>query len=129
MLDFLGRGRIDHVDLALANTWSPQSLGHIGASRFLSLCTVHRSTGTPCQTAASAIYAAPVTVDDQELRPAQAALDEIVEDRAGGLDASAPMLLIASNTFWPSARTPITTSGEIAVAFRSSRTPTTVPSR
>ena len=42
---------------------------------------------------------------------------------------SPPMLLIASSTFWPSARTPITTSSEIAVALRSSRTRTTVPSR
>jgi hypothetical protein len=39
------------------------------------------------------------------------------------------MLLIASNTFWPSARTPRTTSSEIEVALRSSRTRTTVPSR
>src|SRR5262245_66183921 len=42
---------------------------------------------------------------------------------------SPPMLLAASNTFWPSVRTPITTSSEIDVAFRSSRTRTTVPSR
>ena len=40
---------------------------------------------------------------------------------------SQPMFLIASNTFWPSARTPMTTSSEIAL--RSSRTRTTVPSR
>src|SRR5215469_7278060 len=39
------------------------------------------------------------------------------------------MLLAASNTFWPSVRTPMTTSSEIDVAFRSSRTRTTVPSR
>ena len=42
---------------------------------------------------------------------------------------SPPMLLIASSTFWPSARTPMTTSSEIEVALRSSRTRTTVPSR
>jgi hypothetical protein len=42
---------------------------------------------------------------------------------------SPPMLLIASSTFWPSARTPRTTSSEIEVALRSSRTRTTVPSR
>src|SRR5580658_8666662 len=35
----------------------------------------------------------------------------------------------ASNTFWPSSRTPSTTSSEIDVAFLSSRTRTTVPSR
>ena len=40
-----------------------------------------------------------------------------------------PMLLIASNTFWPSARTPMTTRSEMEVALRSSRTRTTVPSR
>ena len=41
---------------------------------------------------------------------------------------SLPMALTASKTFWPSARTPMTTSNEIAVALRSSRTRTTVPS-
>lgn len=39
------------------------------------------------------------------------------------------MVLIASSTFWPSRRTPKTTSSEIEVALRSSRTRTTVPSR
>ena len=39
------------------------------------------------------------------------------------------MLLIASSTFWPSARTPSATSNEIEVAFLSSRTRATVPSR
>ena len=38
-------------------------------------------------------------------------------------------LLIGSNIFWPSSRTPIATSSEMEVALRSSRTPTTVPSR
>src|SRR4051812_28466735 len=42
---------------------------------------------------------------------------------------SPPMLLIASSTFWPSSRTPMTTSSEMEVALRSSRTPTTAPSR
>ena len=42
---------------------------------------------------------------------------------------SPPMFLIASSTFWPSSRTPSTTSSEIEVALRSSRTRTTVPSR
>src|SRR6516225_4146609 len=42
---------------------------------------------------------------------------------------SPPMFLIASRIFWPSSRTPITTSSEIDVAFRSSRTRATVPSR
>jgi hypothetical protein len=39
------------------------------------------------------------------------------------------MLLIASSTFWASARTQRITSSEIEVALRSSRTRTTVPSR
>jgi hypothetical protein len=39
------------------------------------------------------------------------------------------MLRAANSTFWPSRRTPKTTSNEIAVALRSSRTRTTVPSR
>ena len=42
---------------------------------------------------------------------------------------SPPMFLSASNTFWPSSRTPRTTSNDIEVALRSSRTRTTVPSR
>jgi len=39
------------------------------------------------------------------------------------------MFLIASNTFWPSARTPKATNSEMDVAFLSRRTRTTVPSR
>ena len=39
------------------------------------------------------------------------------------------MFFTASSTFWPSRRTPRTTSSEIDVAFLSSRTRTTVPSR
>jgi hypothetical protein len=42
---------------------------------------------------------------------------------------SPPSFLIASTTFWPSRRTPSTISSEMAVALRSSRTLTTVPSR
>jgi hypothetical protein len=43
--------------------------------------------------------------------------------RVSGVSAlSPPMLLIASSTFWPSARTPRTTRSEIEVALRSSRT-------
>jgi len=42
---------------------------------------------------------------------------------------SPPMFLAANSTFWPSSRTPSTTRSTIAVAFRSSRTRTTVPSR
>ena len=42
---------------------------------------------------------------------------------------SPPMDLIASSTFWPSARTPSATSSETEVAFLSSRTRATVPSR
>jgi hypothetical protein len=34
---------------------------------------------------------------------------------------SLPMLLIASSTFWPFSRTPITTSSETDVALRSTR--------
>jgi hypothetical protein len=39
------------------------------------------------------------------------------------------MFLTDSKTFWPSSRMPITTRSEIEVAFLSSRTRTTVPSR
>ena len=68
-------------------------------------------------------------VDDDQLRRPQAARDEIVEERPPGGSLSPPMFLTASSTFWPSARTPRTTSSEIEVAFLSSRTRTTVPSR
>jgi hypothetical protein len=69
-------------------------------------------------------------VDDEKLGPPQATPDEIVEHRPPGLALlSPPMLLTASNAFWPSTRTPMTTSSEIAVALRSSRTRITVPSR
>jgi hypothetical protein len=66
---------------------------------------------------------------DEELRVPQAAPDQIVEHCTPSFGAlSLPMALTTSKTFWPSARTPITTSSEIAVALRSSRTRTTVPS-
>jgi hypothetical protein len=39
------------------------------------------------------------------------------------------MFLTANSTFWPSSRTLRTTKSTIEVAFRSSRTRTTVPSR
>src|ERR1700730_3700611 len=42
---------------------------------------------------------------------------------------SPPMFLTANRTFWPSCRTPSATRSEIDVAFLSSRTRTTVPSR
>src|ERR1035438_3600384 len=42
---------------------------------------------------------------------------------------SPPICLIARSTFWPSWRPPMTTSSEMEVALRSSRTRTTVPSR
>jgi hypothetical protein len=60
-----------------------------------------------------------------------AAIDETIAYlvKAKEMFLSPPMLLMASSTFWPSARTPMTTSSEIAVALRSSRTRTTVPSR
>ena len=68
-------------------------------------------------------------VGNEELGPLQPALDEIVEDGAPSFGALPPMLLIASSTFWPSARTPRTTSNEIEVALRSSRTRAKVLSR
>ncbi len=68
-------------------------------------------------------------IDNQELRLAQPALDEIVEDGAPSLAGLAPIFLTASSTFWPSWRTPSTTSSTIEAALRSSLTRTTVPSR
>ena len=56
---------------------------------------------------------------------AQSALDEAIENRSF---VSPPMFFTASNSFWPSSRTPSTTRSETDVAFLSSRTRTTVPS-
>src|SRR5437763_13748188 len=67
-------------------------------------------------------------VDNQELWLAQPALDEIVENERHAWLVSPPMFLTANRTFWPSSRTPRTTRSAIEVAFRSSRTRTTVPS-
>src|SRR3954451_23137961 len=59
--------------------------------------------------------------------------EQITDDQIRDLAASAsllpPMFLAARSTFCPSRRTPSTTSSEIAVALRSRRTRTTVPSR
>src|SRR6516225_920593 len=68
-------------------------------------------------------------VNDEELWSAKATLDQVIEAARQASVLSPPMLLAASNTFWSSVRTPMTTSSEIDVAFRSSRTRTTVPSR
>src|SRR6201993_1182040 len=68
-------------------------------------------------------------IDNQELRLAQLALDEVVEDGPPSLAGLPPIFLTASSTFWPSWRTPSTTSSTIEVALRSSLTRTTVPSR
>src|SRR5260370_27199492 len=68
-------------------------------------------------------------VDDQEFRLAQPTLHEVIENRSPGLLRLATHVLTASSTFWPSSRTPSTTRSEIDVAFLSSRTRTTVPSR
>src|ERR1700739_4091980 len=68
-------------------------------------------------------------VDDQELWRAQPSLDEIVENGAPPLAGLATHVLDGQQHLWPSSRTPSTTSSTIEVAFRSSRTRTTVPSR
>ena len=64
-------------------------------------------------------------VDDEELRSPQTTLDQVVEDRAPSFRAFSAHALDRQQHFWPSARTPMTTSSEIVVAFRSSRTRTT----
>jgi len=46
--------------------------------------------------------------------------------RHASLGLAHPCFLTANSTFWPSSRTPSTTRSTIAVAFRSSRTRTTV---
>ena len=71
--------------------------------------------------------------------PGNAAQDEQTRQHIDDVDrfeparhaslVSPPMFLTASSTFWPPSRTPSTTSSTIEVAFRSSRTRTTVPSR
>jgi hypothetical protein len=61
-------------------------------------------------------------IDNEELGPLQPALDAIVEHSASGLGALAAHALDHQRPFCPSARTPMTTSSEMAVALRSSRT-------
>src|SRR5215468_356493 len=68
-------------------------------------------------------------VDDQELWLAEPALNEILENGAPRLAGLAAHILGGQQHFLASSRTPSTTSSTIAVAFRSSRTRTTVPSR
>lgn len=68
-------------------------------------------------------------IDDEELGPPQAAPDEIVEMARQASVVSPPMFLTASRTFWPSARTPMTTSSEIEVAFAVESDTNHVPSR
>ena len=77
-------------------------------------------TGTPSQTAAIARFEPRRAIDDEELGSSQTASDGVcVEDAARQASVlSPPMLLIASSTFWPSSRTPSTTSSEIEVADR-----------
>ena len=68
-------------------------------------------------------------VHDDELGPAQARPMRSSRTARQASVVSPPMCLTASSTFWPSTRTPIATRSEIAVALRSSRTRTAVPSR
>ena len=86
-------------------------------------------TGTPSQIAAIAFSSpgAPSTMR----RPGDVGRDrpDRREQHAKSRWSLHPCFLSASNTFWPSSRTPMTTSNDIEVALRSSRTRTTVPSR
>jgi len=62
-----------------------------------------------------------------EFRVLQTRATEIIEQSPPGRFAFPTHVLVASNTFWPSLRTPSATSSEMAVAFLSRRTRTTVP--
>ena len=68
-------------------------------------------------------------VDDDEFRRLQATFDQIVEERPPGLLTLSTHVLDRQQHLWPSCRTPSATRSEIDVAFLSSRTRTTVPSR
>ncbi len=68
-------------------------------------------------------------VDNDELGPAQARAVRSSRSTRQAASLSPPMFLTASSNFCPSSRTPSATSSEIVVAFLSSRTRTTVPSR
>ncbi len=71
--------------------------------------------------------AAPSVIRNAGVRSPRATSSSRMLRHAASL--SPPMFLIDSSTFCPSRRTPSTTSSEMLVAFRSSRTRTTVPSR
>jgi hypothetical protein len=105
---------------------------------------LNRDVGPKC---GQRLLEAGSAIDDDKLRRLQAAFDQIVEKgppppatlngfAVRGPDGlrqaaslSPPLFFTASSTFWPSWRTPSATKREIEVAFLSSRTRTTVPSR
>ena len=93
------------------------------------MCTVQRWTAMSGHSAASAFSrpGAPSTTTSSGVRNPRRTRSSSSARQAASL--SPPMLLIASSIFWPSARTPSATSNEIGVAFLSSRTRATVPSR
>ena len=121
-LDFFRRGRVDHV-VIVGGDLLMQALGRVREqiAVLMNSAPLHRHAipdGGDC------FLQARRAIDDEKGRPPQATLDQIVENGAPGFGESPPMFLTASSTFWPSSRTPMTTSSEIDVALRSSRTRT-----
>src|SRR4051812_19009944 len=133
LLDLLGCGGVDHVGV-VSRDLVVEALGRMGEQVAV---LVHRAAlrRNPLPDRRESLLQARRSIHNDEGWPAQLARDKIVEHRPpGGLRLSAhvldrPMFLTASRTFWPSSRMPMTTSSEMEVALRSSRTRTTVPSR
>ena len=115
--DLLGRRGVDHVGIVggdllvqalgasaeqVATTYEPCAVGPARRSR---------PRRSPSRTAL-------VRRRRSGLRAAQIAGDQVVERHTPRLRRlTAPMSLTASRIFWPSSRTPITTSSEIEVSF------------
>ena len=109
--DLLRRRGIDHV-VVIRGDLVVQALRGMGeqVSVLVDRAALHRNA---VPDGGNGLIEPRRAIDDEKLGTPEPTIDEIVQSR----------------TCWPSARTPSTTSSEIEVALRSSRTRTTVPSR
>ena len=127
-LDLLRGLGVDHVGV-VGRDLLMQPLRRVGQEVAMLVNRAALWAGTAGQSAASAFSrpAAPSVIRNSGVP--QPAGDEVIEHGPPGRLALPAHVRIASSTFCPSRRTPSTTSSEIEVALRSSRTRTTVPSR
>jgi hypothetical protein len=124
-LDFFGRGGVDHVGV-IGGDLVVQALGRVREEVPVLMTPLNRHA-VPDRGDCLSSPGAPSTMRKAGGRRARSTRSSRTARQASVV--SPPMLLSANNTFWPSSRTPMTTSNDIEVALRSSRTRTTVPSR